>query len=53
MSRHLMRCDGLCGDAMRCHGGELLYVSSFPVGWNVMSFARPCCVVRGGSVTMW
>ena len=52
-----MRCDGLCcvmsRDAMRRHGGELLYVSSTAVGWNVISFARPRCVVRSGSVTMW
>ena len=51
-----MRCDGLCcvisRDAMRCHGDELLYVRP-AVGWNVMSFARPRCVVRSGSVTMW
>ena len=45
--------DAMSRDAMRCHGDELLYVSSTAVGWNVISFARPRCVFRSGSVTMW
>ena len=30
--------DAMLHDAMRCHGDELLYVSSTAVGWNVISF---------------
>ena len=45
--------DAMSCDAMRCHGDELLYVSSTAVGWNVITFARPRCVFRNGSVTMW
>ena len=45
--------DAMLRDAMRCHGDELLYVSSTAVGWNVISFARPRCVFQSGSVTVW
>ena len=52
-STHLMRCECLCcvmsRDAMRCHVMSCCLLCA-AVGPLV---ARPRCVLRSGSVTMW
>ena len=47
---HVIGCDVTWCNAMSWWWAV---VSSTAVGWNVISFARPRCVFRSGSVTMW